>query len=85
MIELCCRFIESTNRKKLTYSLGVNHLTDRSDDELKIMRGYRPSKDPKGGEFFTSDVTDVPQEWDWRLQGELCSRLKVLISTILMG
>ena len=33
------------------------------------MRGYRPSKDPKGGEFFTSDVTDMPQDWDWRLQG----------------
>ena len=56
----------------------MNHLADRSDDEMKIMRGYRPSKDPKGGEMFTSDVTDLPEDWDWRLQGGMCTSCVVV-------
>jgi len=46
-------------------------MTDLSDDELKMMRGYRPSKGLKGGIRFTSDVTvdDIPDTWDWRIQG----------------
>ena len=66
-----CRYIDSTNRKGLTYSLAVNHMTDLSDDELKMMRGYRPSKGPKGGIEFSSDVSvdSTPDTWDWRIQG----------------
>ena len=66
-----CRFIDSTNRQSLTYSLAVNHLTDLSNDELKMMRGYRPSKGPKGGIEFRSDISvdATPDTWDWRIQG----------------
>ena len=76
---LHCRYINSINRKSLTYSLAVNHLTDLSDDELKIMRGYRPRKGPKGGIEFTSDVSvdATPDTWDWRILG-MSSRHKVL-------
>ena len=70
-----CRFIDSNNRKSLTYSLAVNHMTDLSNDELKMMRGYRPSKGPKGGIEFTSDVSMdvIPDTWDWRIQGMYCT------------
>lgn len=30
------RFIHSTNRKGLTYTLGVNHLADKTDEELSV-------------------------------------------------
>ena len=49
------------------------------------MRGYRPSKGPKGGDVFTSDVTDVPEDWDWRLQGVAGYLTCVVSPTILMG
>ena len=76
---LHCRYIDSTNRKSLTYSLAVNHLTDLSNDELKIMRGYRPSKGPKGGIEFTSDISveATPDTWDWRIHG-MSSRHTIL-------
>ena len=53
------RYIDSTNRKSLIYSLVINHLTDLSNDELKVMRGYHPSKGPncKGGMEFTSYIS----------------------------
>ena len=46
------------------------------------MRGYRPSKDPKGGNVFTSDVTDVPEYWNWRLQGKLLLSCENLLNQI---
>ena len=33
------RYIESVNRKGLSFSLAVNHLADKSDEELKVLRG----------------------------------------------
>ena len=53
-----CRYIDSNNRKALTYSLAVNHLTDLSNDELKMMRSYRHTKGAKGGIEFTNDVSN---------------------------
>lgn len=32
------RFIESKNRQALTYKLDINHLADRTTDELKVER-----------------------------------------------
>lgn len=37
------RFIHSKNRQQLGYSLGVNHLADKTNEELKALRGYRSS------------------------------------------
>ena len=61
----------------LTYSLAINHMTDFSDDELKVMKGYRPSKGPKGGIEFTSDVSvdSLPDTWDWRILGTPLSEI----------
>ena len=65
------RYIDSNNRKALTYSLAVNHMTDFSNDELKMMRGYRHTKGAKGGIEFTSDISVdlTPNTWDWRIRG----------------
>ena len=37
------RYIHSTNRAKLGFSVGVNHLADKTHDEIKALRGYRSS------------------------------------------
>ncbi|KAJ8868845.1 hypothetical protein PR048_030386 [Dryococelus australis] len=68
------RFIHSTNRAGLTYKLSVNHLADRSDLELKALRGkqYSPDVLYNGGEPFpydSSNVTGLPESLDWRLFG----------------
>ena len=67
-----CRYIESMNRQNLSYKLKVNHLTDRSDVEIKRMRGYRTSKDSPRGEMYYSKtkLEDVPESYNWRIQGE---------------
>ncbi|KAL7020881.1 hypothetical protein ACKWTF_011664 [Chironomus riparius] len=67
------RFIHSNNRKGLGYSLGVNHLADRTADELKALRGFRSSKVYNGGRPFPYDVEEemdhLPDQYDWRLYG----------------
>lgn len=70
------RFIHSHNRAHKTYSLGVNHLADRSDDEIRVLRGRRHSTDNNGGLPFPYSDEDVhvmsdklPTEFDWRLFG----------------
>ncbi|KAK3091873.1 hypothetical protein FSP39_023296 [Pinctada imbricata] len=66
------RFIHSKNRAGLGFSLAVNHLTDKSSQELKMMNGYRYSHGSHGGlPFDTSKyrVQDLPTDIDWRLYG----------------
>ncbi|XP_059155081.1 digestive cysteine proteinase 1-like [Physella acuta] len=66
------RFIHSKNRAGLTYTLAVNHLADRSEKEMKVMRGFRYTHGDHGGKKFSlmaMDKQDVPDQWDWRLQG----------------
>ncbi|XP_059155052.1 digestive cysteine proteinase 1-like [Physella acuta] len=66
------RFINSKNRAGLTYTLAVNHLADRSQKEMKVMRGFRYTHGDHGGKKFSlmaMDKQDVPDQWDWRLQG----------------
>jgi len=41
---LAFRYIDSVNRKGLSYTLAVNHLADKSDEELKVLRGKQKSK-----------------------------------------
>ena len=50
----------------------MNHLTDRTDRELKALRGYRHTPGYHGGLPFTyteQDVKDIPDYVDWRLYG----------------
>lgn len=68
------RFIHSKNRERLGYSLGVNHLTDRTQDELKALRGFKSSGVYNGGNPFpyeldANTVGDLPDEYNWRIFG----------------
>ncbi|XP_015586901.1 digestive cysteine proteinase 1 [Cephus cinctus] len=67
------RFIHSTNRANLGYQLDVNHLADRTDLELKALRGKQYSQGYNGGMPFPHNVkqelADIPNSMDWTLYG----------------
>ena len=65
------RYVNSLNRKGLSYSLKLNHLSDLSDDEMKSMRGYRHTKDAPRGEVYIGRTapSDLPTYMNWRLRG----------------
>ena len=60
------------NRANLGYTLEVNHLADRTEEELHALRGRKHSGVYNGGRPFPyNEVTNVkvPEEMDWRLYG----------------
>lgn len=67
------RFIHSKNRARLGYSLGVNHLADKTDEERRALRGFRSSGVYNGGQPFPYEnmgfADDLPDQYDWRLYG----------------
>ncbi|OXU23840.1 hypothetical protein TSAR_007465 [Trichomalopsis sarcophagae] len=68
------RFIHSINRANLGFTLDVNHLADRNEAELKVLRGKQYTQHGyNGGMPFPHDVekekADVPDSFDWRLYG----------------
>ncbi|XP_003494144.1 digestive cysteine proteinase 1 [Bombus impatiens] len=67
------RFIHSTNRANKGYQLSVNHLVDRTELELKALRGKQYTAHYNGGQPFPhnaeKEVTEVPDSLDWRLYG----------------
>ena len=65
------RYINSMNRRDLTYKLAVNHMADYSDDEMKMMRGYRHDKtSPRGLVYMPQHrIEDLPADVDWWLRG----------------
>jgi hypothetical protein len=68
------RFIHSKNRAGLGFQLGVNHLADRTDLELKALRGKQYSGGYNGGAPFPYTslhrmAKNLPSDLDWRLYG----------------
>jgi C1A family cysteine protease len=66
------RYIDSINRKGLSYKLAINHFADRTEEEIKYLRGRRYSGEYNGGLPFDNSkfkVKDIPDSWDWRIQG----------------
>lgn len=67
------RYVNAKNRANLGYSLTINHLADRTSDELAVLRGYRASKVFNGANPFPYDINalkeDLPDQVNWRLQG----------------
>lgn len=66
------RFIHSKNRAALGFSLAVNHLADKTQEEIRLMNGYRYSPGPHGGLAFDTSkysLRDLPDSMDWRLHG----------------
>merc|ERR1712172_196970 len=68
------RFIHSKNRQGLTFSLASNHLADRTDSEIRTLRGllHDPLETNNGGlaqEFTHAELAAAPDTLDWRLYG----------------
>jgi len=66
------RFVFAMNRRNPSYKLAINHLADKSEDELKILTSRMVTlKKSNGGLPFKSNEPDsnLPAYWDWRLLG----------------
>ncbi|KAK2725587.1 hypothetical protein QYM36_000177 [Artemia franciscana] len=67
------RYIHSKNRANLSFRLGVNHLADRTQAELKVLRGKQKSSGGYNGglpfKYTKKELRDVPKAFDWRLRG----------------
>nr|QOV03073.1 cathepsin L2 [Dysdercus peruvianus] len=67
------RFIYSHNRKNIGYQLAVNHLADKSDSELRVLRGRKYSPGYNGASPFPYlthvFANSLPEQFDWRLYG----------------
>ena len=62
----------------------MNHLADRSGEELKLMNGYRHTPGDHGALVFDAskiDMVSLPDSVDWRLYGKLqrkqCHKLRL--------
>jgi C1A family cysteine protease len=58
----------------LTYRLAVNHLADKSDEELKVLRGKQKTKVGTTNNGRAFDITNyntkaLPDDFDWRIHG----------------
>ena len=74
LVIVSCRYVHSKNRQGLTYSLRVNHLSDKSGEELKLMNGYRHTPGDHGAKVFDAsnvDILSLPESVDWRLFGKI--------------
>ncbi|CAI2736145.1 unnamed protein product [Schistosoma spindalis] len=57
---------------KVTYKMGVNEFSDKTDYELKKLRGYKVTSGAmkhKGSTFIRSEHTKLPGSVDWRREG----------------
>jgi len=66
--------IKTHNSLDKSWKEGVNHLTDRTETELKGLRGYKMSYtaatlEKKGGEPYVFKNLALPKEVDWRKAG----------------
>lgn len=66
------RFIHSHNRQPKGFKLAVNHLADKTENELKALRGKQYTPTYNGGAPFpytNIKDDDVPETFDWRILG----------------
>lgn len=68
------RYINTRNRAALSYKMKLNRFADRTDEELRVLRGRRHTKGYNGGLPFpapglTSSNQAIPTSVDWRIMG----------------
>ncbi|KAG6932516.1 digestive cysteine proteinase 2-like [Chelydra serpentina] len=66
------RYVHSKNRAHLPYKLVLNHLADRTPEEMAVLRGRLRSGAPNYGQPFPSEGYKsliLPESLDWRLYG----------------
>jgi len=68
-IDLIDQHNEEAAKGKWTFTLGVNHLADITNEEYQQMLGYHSSKDVSGSPVYSHRATGVPTKFDWRPKG----------------
>ncbi|XP_043388192.1 counting factor associated protein D isoform X4 [Chelonia mydas] len=66
------RYVHSKNRAHLPYKLALNHLADRTPEELAVLRGRLQDQTPNNGQPFPlAQYAGIilPENLDWRLYG----------------
>ncbi|KAI8432847.1 hypothetical protein MSG28_013778 [Choristoneura fumiferana] len=70
------RFINEHNKAGHSFKLKINHLADRTEEELAVMRGRRPPSGPSKALPFPYTAEEIermsqniPEHFDWRLYG----------------
>lgn len=68
--------------------MSVNHLVDRTELELKALRGKQYTAHYNGGQPFPhnaeKEVTEVPDSLDWRLYGAVTPVKGVYLSFLII-
>ncbi|XP_039367087.1 digestive cysteine proteinase 1-like [Mauremys reevesii] len=66
------RYVHSKNRANLPYKLALNHLADRTPEEMAVLRGRLQDPTPHNGQPFPLAPYAgiiLPENLDWRLYG----------------
>ncbi|OQR78205.1 hypothetical protein BIW11_02776 [Tropilaelaps mercedesae] len=67
------RFVDSMNRRNLSYALKLNHRSDWNQEEFRLLRGRLPPTVQKSqGKAFPKErfkLRPIPEYVDWRLEG----------------
>ncbi|CAF0802000.1 unnamed protein product [Adineta ricciae] len=68
------RYVNAKNRAGLSYKMKLNKFADRTDEELRVLRGRQHTKGYNGGlpfpvEELTSSNEALPESIDWRIMG----------------
>ncbi|XP_065277967.1 uncharacterized protein LOC135893925 [Emys orbicularis] len=66
------RYVHSKNRANLPYRLALNHLADRTPEEMAVLRGRLQDQSPDNGQPFPLAPYAgiiLPESLDWRLYG----------------
>ncbi|XP_009083408.1 PREDICTED: counting factor associated protein D-like [Acanthisitta chloris] len=66
------RFVHSRNRAALSYTLALNHLADRTPQELAALRGHRHSGDPNNTGVLTPLSQQVLIDCSWGFGNYAC-------------
>jgi C1A family cysteine protease len=67
------RYVNTRNRASLPYKMRINKFADRTDDELRVLRGKHYTEGYNGGLPFPkelkSGIQAIPDTIDWRIMG----------------
>jgi C1A family cysteine protease len=68
------RYINSINRQGLSFRVAINHLADKSDEELRVLTGKQKSVKGAQNNGLPFDMSKyenkaLPESFDWRLYG----------------
>lgn len=60
---------EANSYPTKTYQLGVNHLADKSAEDMMRLRSYKKISVKKPTNFYDNVTINIPHSVDWRVRG----------------